>query len=257
MPSYNWIPPWGPTLRPMDKSVVFPAAGGTVIVRTFPDSASGTATRVAFFGIANYNSEPRRVQRRHPDLHLDHQRRSRESLLRLHFERRRLAGLPRRHSQRPGADLRQWGRHLRLGRVVIRQRGLQQDRLQLPSGHQRGRVDGLHCGQFQLCERRLPLQCRHRHHDRDQSRPPDRPQERRACPGPRRRHRLADHRARRRRLLRRPRKLVRQQQLPRLDAAFRLHADDHQDPRRLRMGRYAPRSCPPMPSPRTPARRAT
>ncbi len=58
LPNYNWIPPWGPTLRPLDKSVVFPAAGGTVMVRTFPDSASGTATREAFFGIANYNSNP-------------------------------------------------------------------------------------------------------------------------------------------------------------------------------------------------------
>ncbi len=58
LPSYNWIPPWGPTLRPLDKSVVFPAAGGTVIVRTFPDSNSGAATRVAFFGITNYNSNP-------------------------------------------------------------------------------------------------------------------------------------------------------------------------------------------------------
>ena len=58
LPGYNWVPPWGPTLRPFDKSVVLPAAGGTVIVRTFPDSASGTPTRVAFFGIANYNANP-------------------------------------------------------------------------------------------------------------------------------------------------------------------------------------------------------
>jgi len=58
LPGYNWIPPWGPTLRPLDKSVVLPAAGGTVMVRTFPDFISGTATRVAFFGIANYNMNP-------------------------------------------------------------------------------------------------------------------------------------------------------------------------------------------------------
>jgi hypothetical protein len=55
-PGTNWFPPWGPTLKPADKAVVFPAAGGTVMVRTFPDDATGTATRMAFFGISNYNA---------------------------------------------------------------------------------------------------------------------------------------------------------------------------------------------------------
>jgi hypothetical protein len=57
-PGTSWFPPWGPTLKPADKAVVFPAAGGTVMVRTFPDDATGTATREAFFGINNYNSNP-------------------------------------------------------------------------------------------------------------------------------------------------------------------------------------------------------
>jgi hypothetical protein len=58
LPSYNWIPPWGPTERPLDKSVILPEVGGTVIVRTFPDSASGVATQTAFFGMNNYNANP-------------------------------------------------------------------------------------------------------------------------------------------------------------------------------------------------------
>src|SRR5262249_14084482 len=55
---WGWIPPWGPTLRASDGSVVFPAAGGTVYVRSSPDSASGSLTRVAFFGIANFQRNP-------------------------------------------------------------------------------------------------------------------------------------------------------------------------------------------------------
>ncbi len=94
LPTYNWIPAWGPTLRPLDKSVVFPAAGGTVIVRTFPDSASGTATARGLFRYRQLQLRSRRVQQCHPDLYVDHQRRSRESLLRLPFERGCFAGLP-------------------------------------------------------------------------------------------------------------------------------------------------------------------
>jgi hypothetical protein len=57
-PGYNWIPSWGPTLKPLDKAVVFPGAGGTVWVRSFPDSATGTFTQYAFYGLANYNMNP-------------------------------------------------------------------------------------------------------------------------------------------------------------------------------------------------------
>ena len=51
---WGWIPPWGPSLRASDESVVFPAAGGTVYVRSNPDAATGSLTRIAFFGDANY-----------------------------------------------------------------------------------------------------------------------------------------------------------------------------------------------------------
>jgi len=38
--------------------LIIPAAGGTILVRKSPDQASGQLTRVAFYGIANYNANP-------------------------------------------------------------------------------------------------------------------------------------------------------------------------------------------------------
>ena len=55
---WGWIPPWGPTLRASDGAVAFPAAGGTVYVRSNPDAATGSLTRIAFFGDANYKKNP-------------------------------------------------------------------------------------------------------------------------------------------------------------------------------------------------------
>jgi hypothetical protein len=53
---WGWIPPWGPTLRASDGAVAFAAAGGTIYVRSNPDSATGSLTRIAFFGDANYGT---------------------------------------------------------------------------------------------------------------------------------------------------------------------------------------------------------
>ncbi len=58
LPTHNWTPPMGVVLQPGDRAVVIPAAGGTVLVRNNPDLAGGSATRVAFFGIANFNQNP-------------------------------------------------------------------------------------------------------------------------------------------------------------------------------------------------------
>lgn len=58
LPLHNWTPSMGITLTPKDRAVVIPAAGGTVMVRTFPDSAAGTWTRVAFYGNAAYAANP-------------------------------------------------------------------------------------------------------------------------------------------------------------------------------------------------------
>src|ERR1700736_4033806 len=56
VPPHNWFPAFGVTLTPKDATLVMPAAGGTVLVRNFPDSPNGTTTRVAFYGIGNYNA---------------------------------------------------------------------------------------------------------------------------------------------------------------------------------------------------------
>jgi hypothetical protein len=55
-PSHDWTLPFQVTL--VGNSVVMAGAGGTVIRRTHPDQATGTTTRMAFYGIDNYNSEP-------------------------------------------------------------------------------------------------------------------------------------------------------------------------------------------------------
>lgn len=57
LPSHNWLPICGVTLTPNDASVAIPAAGGTILVQTSPDSTTTpNPTRIAFYGIANYNA---------------------------------------------------------------------------------------------------------------------------------------------------------------------------------------------------------
>ena len=58
LPSYNWIPPLGITLTPGDAAVAIAGAGGTVLLRQSPNSVNGGVTRLAFFGINNYNQNP-------------------------------------------------------------------------------------------------------------------------------------------------------------------------------------------------------
>jgi hypothetical protein len=58
LPHYNWIPPWGPVLALDESMVAMPAAGGTLMLRKTPNSGHGSLTRVAFFGIANYQKNP-------------------------------------------------------------------------------------------------------------------------------------------------------------------------------------------------------
>src|SRR5262249_16320777 len=57
-PGTSWFPICGVTITADASHVVVPAAGGTILSRTSHDSASGTATRLAFYGIANYNADP-------------------------------------------------------------------------------------------------------------------------------------------------------------------------------------------------------
>lgn len=58
VPPHDWFPICGVSLCSNGPSVVVPAAGGTILTRTAPDSASGTTTRLAFYGIDNYNVDP-------------------------------------------------------------------------------------------------------------------------------------------------------------------------------------------------------
>jgi len=54
-PSAGFTPAFGPTL--VGDTLFMPAAGGTVLVRSNVDDASGTLTRIAFYGINNFNSD--------------------------------------------------------------------------------------------------------------------------------------------------------------------------------------------------------
>ena len=60
LPASGWTPICGITLTPKDKSIAFPGAGGTVYVRTFPDTAVGTTTQYGFFNTSTnyYNENP-------------------------------------------------------------------------------------------------------------------------------------------------------------------------------------------------------
>ena len=57
-PHHNWVPSWGPVLTPGDTLVAMPAAGGTLLVRDNLGGLTGNVTRLAFFGLANYNQNP-------------------------------------------------------------------------------------------------------------------------------------------------------------------------------------------------------
>jgi hypothetical protein len=56
MPAAQFTPPFGPTLT--HASVAIPAAGGTVMLRAGADQAQGVVTRLAFYGIDNFNADP-------------------------------------------------------------------------------------------------------------------------------------------------------------------------------------------------------
>lgn len=56
-PTLSWIPAFGPALLP-NGTLVMPAAGGTVLLRTNPDSQTGHVKRIAFFGDENYKANP-------------------------------------------------------------------------------------------------------------------------------------------------------------------------------------------------------
>ena len=48
LPSHDWVPIFGITLTPKDHYLAYPGAGGSVYIRTFPDSRQGKTTQYAF-----------------------------------------------------------------------------------------------------------------------------------------------------------------------------------------------------------------
>jgi hypothetical protein len=58
LPTHDWVPIFGITLTPKDHYLIYPGAGGTIYARTFPDSTAGTTSQFAFYGEANYLSNP-------------------------------------------------------------------------------------------------------------------------------------------------------------------------------------------------------
>jgi hypothetical protein len=58
LPAHSFFTPiYGVTLTPNDAAVALPGAGGTIYIRSAPDSASGQISQLAFYGIANYNAD--------------------------------------------------------------------------------------------------------------------------------------------------------------------------------------------------------
>ena len=55
-PFFDWILPFQSVLT--GGLVAMAGNGGTIILRSSPDRASGNVTRLAFYGIANYNANP-------------------------------------------------------------------------------------------------------------------------------------------------------------------------------------------------------
>jgi uncharacterized protein (TIGR03437 family) len=55
LPPHDWVPEFGPALTPSSR-VYLPGAGGTVYYRDSPDSATGQQGQIAFYGLANYQS---------------------------------------------------------------------------------------------------------------------------------------------------------------------------------------------------------
>lgn len=55
LPQHNWVPSCGCTLSPTG-NLAIPAAGGTILLRSQPDSAAGPAQRIAFYGLPSYQA---------------------------------------------------------------------------------------------------------------------------------------------------------------------------------------------------------
>lgn len=62
LPAHSWIPSFPVALTPKNR-LYLPGAGGTVYYRDNPDATGGSTTgQIAFYGLANYNSDPATYQ---------------------------------------------------------------------------------------------------------------------------------------------------------------------------------------------------
>ena len=62
LPAHNWVPSFSAALTPKNR-LYFLGAGGTVYYRDNPDATNGSTTgQIAFYGLANYNSDPATYQ---------------------------------------------------------------------------------------------------------------------------------------------------------------------------------------------------
>ncbi|HEX5054843.1 MAG TPA: hypothetical protein VFZ65_23905 [Planctomycetota bacterium] len=57
LPPHNWVPSCGSTITPQNK-IATPAAGGTILLREQADLPASAVTRIAFYGLANYQANP-------------------------------------------------------------------------------------------------------------------------------------------------------------------------------------------------------
>ena len=58
LPVHGWVPSLGPTLTRRERLII-PGAGGTIYRRVLPDHATGFTSQRAFYGIKNYQANPR------------------------------------------------------------------------------------------------------------------------------------------------------------------------------------------------------
>ena len=57
LPPHGWVLSFGPAVTAQPR-LYFAGAGGTVYFRDQPDAAQGTSGKLAFYGLANYQSNP-------------------------------------------------------------------------------------------------------------------------------------------------------------------------------------------------------
>ncbi|MDQ6622930.1 MAG: hypothetical protein M3Y86_05530, partial [Verrucomicrobiota bacterium] len=57
LPPHGWVPPFGIALTPKNR-LYYPGAGGTIYFRDTPDASSGASGQLAFYGAAQYQSDP-------------------------------------------------------------------------------------------------------------------------------------------------------------------------------------------------------